>query len=53
MVESPNKRFEPFTVHFAETFIVPAVLGDYTIRPQNGESGEECATIKAFVRTRA
>ena len=53
VVESSNRRFEPFKVHYAETFIVPAVVGDYTIRPCGESEGKECATIKAFVRTRA
>lgn len=48
IVESPNNAFEPFVVHYAETFIVPAAVGIYTIRPL-GDS--ECATLKAFVRT--
>jgi mannose-6-phosphate isomerase class I len=51
IVESPTGRFEPFEVHYAETFIVPAAVGDYTIRPARG--GHRCATMKAFVRTRA
>ena len=33
VVESPDRAFEPFVVHYAETFIVPAVVGPYTIRP--------------------
>ena len=49
LVESPEGKFEPFNVHYAETFIVPAVVGHYTIRPD--KSGHECATLKAFVRT--
>lgn len=49
VVESPNAAFEPFAVHYAETFIVPAAVGRYTIRP-NGKA-KEFATIKAFVRT--
>jgi len=48
VVESPGGLFEPFPVHYAETFIVPARVGPYTIRPVN--SGETCATMKAFVR---
>jgi mannose-6-phosphate isomerase class I len=51
MVESPNGGFEPFVVHYAETFIVPAAIGKYTIRPHGGHGGTECATIKAYVRT--
>jgi mannose-6-phosphate isomerase class I len=53
VVESPSKRFAPFVVHYAETFIVPAAVGDYTIRPHGPSEGKRCATIKAFVRTRA
>ena len=51
VVESPTGSFEPFVVHYAETFIVPAAAGDYTIRPHGEAIGTECATIKAFVRT--
>ncbi|MGE5114831.1 MAG: class I mannose-6-phosphate isomerase [Acidobacteriaceae bacterium] len=53
VVESPEGRFEPFVVHYAETFIVPAAVGRYTIRPHGASEGKRCATIKAFVRTRA
>ncbi len=51
IVESPEGAFEPFLVHYAETFIIPAAVGTYTIRP--AKTGEECATLKAFVRCRA
>ena len=51
MVESPDGKFEPFVVHYGETFIVPAAVGRYTIRPHGAAAGHECATIKAFVRT--
>ena len=47
VVESPEGKFEPFTVHYAETFIIPACVGRYTITPVGGE---ECKTIKAYVR---
>ena len=49
-VESPEGKFEPFVVHYAETFIVPASVGKYTIRPSGLAAGTECATLKAFVR---
>jgi len=50
MVESPEEKFEPFVIHYAETFIIPAAVGNYTIRP-NGESIEkQCVTLKAYVR---
>ncbi len=51
VVESPTGAFEPFVVHYAETFIVPACVGAYTIRPHGEGEGAACATLKAFVRT--
>ena len=51
IVESPEGKFEPFVVHFAETFIIPAAVGAYTIRPFGASEGTKCATIKAYVRT--
>ncbi|WP_267297097.1 class I mannose-6-phosphate isomerase [Parachryseolinea silvisoli] len=50
IVESPSGAFEPFVVHYAETFIVPAAVGEYTVRPHGESVGQQCATIKAFVR---
>jgi mannose-6-phosphate isomerase class I len=52
VVESPEHAFEPFVVHYAETFIVPAAVGAYRIRPRGRARGTECATIKAFIRSR-
>jgi mannose-6-phosphate isomerase class I len=49
IVESPHHRFEPFPVHYAETFIVPAAVGPYRIRPVR-PARNELATIKAYVR---
>jgi mannose-6-phosphate isomerase class I len=51
VVESPTRAFEPFVVHYAETFIVPAAVGDYTVRTFGEAEGKECGTIKAYVRT--
>jgi len=53
VVESLDGGFEPFTVHYAETFIVPASVGAYTIRPTGTEHEQMHATIKAFVRDTA
>lgn len=50
IVESPVNAFKPFVVHYAETFIIPASIGEYTIRPYGLSEGKECATIKAYVR---
>lgn len=49
IVESPTGAFPPFTVHYAETFIVPAAVGAYTIRPAEATQ-KALATIKAYVR---
>lgn len=50
VVESPGGAFAPFTVHYAETFIVPAAVGPYTIRPAGDPAAGKLATLKAFVR---
>ena len=50
IVESPQDAFKPFVVHYVETFIVPAGIGEYTIRPYGESEGQECVIIKAFVR---
>jgi len=52
IVESPTDAFPPFTVHYAETFIVPAAVGPYTIRPVSAVT-EPLATLKAYVRESA
>ena len=49
IVDSPTGAFEPLTIHYAETFIVPASVGEYIIRPAEKPS-RELATIKAYVR---
>jgi mannose-6-phosphate isomerase class I len=51
IVESPGNLFEPYVIHYAETFIVPAAVGEYTIRPYGESEGKKCGTLKAFVRT--
>ncbi len=53
VVESPTGAFAPFVVHYAETFIIPASVGEYTIRPYGLSEGKECMTIKAYVRHNA
>jgi mannose-6-phosphate isomerase class I len=50
IVESPSASFAPFVVHYAETFIVPAAVGRYTVRPHGPAVGKRCATMKAYVR---
>jgi hypothetical protein len=47
LVESPEKQFLPFVVHYAETFILSAGVGAYSVSPLG--RGPH-ATLKAFVR---
>jgi len=49
-VESPTGAFEPYAIRYAETFIVPASVEAYTIRPSGPSVGKTVAVIKAFVR---
>jgi hypothetical protein len=55
VIESPSGAFAPFEVHYAETVILPASIGAYTIRPGAlaEAQGQTCATITASVRHRA
>ena len=53
VVESPDGRFEPFVVHYAETFIIPACVEAYTIRPCGLSEGKTCMTIRASIRFNA
>jgi mannose-6-phosphate isomerase class I len=48
VIESPDHQFEPFTVHYAETFIIPAAVGRYTIRGTGKD--DKIGVIKAYVR---
>jgi hypothetical protein len=50
LVESPRKAFDPFGVHYAETFIIPAAVGAYRIKPHGRSNGQRHGTLKAFVR---
>lgn len=48
VIESINGEFEPYVVHYAETFIIPESIKEYYIRPLNKD--ERCGVIKAYVR---
>lgn len=49
VVESLGDRFPAMVVHFGETFIVPAAVGAYVIRPLK-DTKTPLATVKAYVR---
>ncbi len=49
VVSSPTGAFPPLFVHYAETFIVPASVGEYQIAPVSSTE-KSMATLKAYVR---
>ncbi|MFB9660487.1 class I mannose-6-phosphate isomerase [Glycomyces mayteni] len=49
-VASPTGAFAPYTVHYAETFIVPAAVGPYVIRRTARSQSGTFGTVKASVR---
>lgn len=55
VIASPTGAFAPLAVHYAETVIIPAAAGDYTVAPGPlaAARGQTCATITASVRHRA
>lgn len=44
-ISSPTGAFEPFEVHYAETFVVPAAAGDFTLESVKGT----CVFLRACV----
>lgn len=48
-IESLNNSFEPFEIHYGETFIVPETIKEYKLVNQ-GDPNKEVAVIQAFVR---
>ena len=50
VVESPDRLFAPFTVHYAEVFIVPAVVERYILRVLTPATDGLCAVVKAYIR---
>jgi mannose-6-phosphate isomerase class I len=49
IVESIDGSFPAFTVHYAETFVLPASVGVYRLRSLF--SASPCMVIKAFIRS--
>lgn len=48
IIESPSGAFEPYVIHYAETFIIPAKVDEYIIRKT--VLHEKVGIIKAYVR---
>lgn len=50
LIESPTASFTSFELHYAETVILPAAVGQYRISPCGPVENREYATVKAYVR---
>ncbi|MEG1504414.1 MAG: class I mannose-6-phosphate isomerase, partial [Enterococcus sp.] len=48
-IESLHDNFEPFEIHYGETFIVPEAVKEYKLVNQ-GDTTKEIAVLQAFVR---
>lgn len=48
VIESPAGSFEPYIVHYAETFIIPAKAGDVTMKP--AIPGSTIKVLRANIR---
>ncbi|HCZ23761.1 MAG TPA: hypothetical protein DHV05_02730 [Acholeplasmataceae bacterium] len=46
VIESVDHSFEPYEIHYAETFIIPATIDTYRVRCLD----ESCIIVKAHVR---
>lgn len=46
VITSPDRLFQPFVAHYAETFIIPASVGKFELAPLN----RTCTVIRATVR---
>jgi len=50
LIESPTNQFAPYVIHFAESIVIPALIGSYTVTPHGVSEGKEIGLIKAYVR---
>ncbi len=46
VISSPEGRFAPFTVHYAETFIIPASVDTFTVKPL----AQRCMLLRATIK---
>ena len=50
LVTSPTNQFDPYVISYAQTFIIPASVKQYTIRPYGESDSQELKLIKAYIR---
>ncbi len=49
IIESPNDEFEPIILHYAEAVVVPAAIGQHTIKPYGKSVGKELAILECYM----
>jgi len=49
-IYSPCNEFQPYIVHYAETFIIPAGVSSVTMVPSGKSEHEEVKVLEAYVR---
>ncbi|NMC59644.1 MAG: mannose-6-phosphate isomerase [Candidatus Methanofastidiosa archaeon] len=49
IIESPNGEFEPLILHYAEAVVVPASVGQHTIKPYGKSIGKELAILECYM----
>lgn len=50
IIDSPDGEFEPMTITYAQTVIIPAQIMRYRITPMGDCERTPCMTVKAFIR---
>lgn len=50
LITSPSNNFEPFIISYAQTVIIPELIGRYSIEPYSKSLGKELILIKAYIR---
>ena len=50
LIESPTNQFAAYVIHYAESIVIPALIGEYTVTPSGVSEGKEIGLIKAYVR---
>ena len=49
-IEAADGEFQPLTVHYAETFVIPCSVKKYIIRPSAAAKSNTFAVIRAYIR---
>ena len=48
IIESPNRSFEPFVIHYAECTYIPSNVGQFYVKPYGKSEGQEIALVECY-----